>query len=84
MFGFILPGCCFEVWSSPDGFCVESIQGMLFNPLSGSWSWAESTALNYALCAVKGREGQLPGPAHTPEQQLAHDGAAVDQERREN
>ncbi|XP_023668823.1 ubiquinone biosynthesis O-methyltransferase, mitochondrial [Paramormyrops kingsleyae] len=67
-----------------NGFCVESIQGMLFNPLSGAWSWAESTALNYALCAVKGRGGQPPGPTHGPEQQLAHHGGAVDQERRES
>ncbi|XP_048880179.1 ubiquinone biosynthesis O-methyltransferase, mitochondrial [Brienomyrus brachyistius] len=67
-----------------NGFCVESIQGMLFNPLSGSWSWAESTALNYALCAVKGREEQPPSHTHGPEQQRTHDGGAADQERRES
>ncbi|XP_024241948.1 ubiquinone biosynthesis O-methyltransferase, mitochondrial isoform X2 [Oncorhynchus tshawytscha] len=36
-----------------NGFHVESIRGMLYNPLSGSWSWTESTSINYALHAVK-------------------------------
>lgn len=26
---------------------------MLYNPLSGAWSWTESTSINYALHAVK-------------------------------
>ncbi|MBN3305705.1 COQ3 protein, partial [Amia calva] len=36
-----------------NGFCVECIRGMFYNPISGSWSWIESTALNYAVHAVK-------------------------------
>ncbi|MGH0173117.1 UNVERIFIED_CONTAM: hypothetical protein FKN15_077769 [Acipenser sinensis] len=36
-----------------NGFYVESINGMCYNPLSGSWSWIESTAVNYAVHAVK-------------------------------
>ncbi|KAM9309211.1 ubiquinone biosynthesis O-methyltransferase, mitochondrial isoform 1-T1 [Pholidichthys leucotaenia] len=35
------------------GFSVQSVQGMLYNPLSGAWSWTNSTAINYALHAVK-------------------------------
>ena len=32
---------------------------MLYNPLSGSWSWLESTSVNYAMHAVKsGARGQ--------------------------
>uniref|UniRef100_A0A8C5ICF8 Ubiquinone biosynthesis O-methyltransferase, mitochondrial n=1 Tax=Junco hyemalis TaxID=40217 RepID=A0A8C5ICF8_JUNHY len=44
------------------GFSVRSVQGMLYNPLSGSWSWVQSTSLNYALHAV--RAGAAPQP-HT-------------------
>lgn len=36
-----------------NGFSVQSVQGMLYNPLSGAWSWTNSTAINYALHAVK-------------------------------
>lgn len=39
-----------------DGFSVQSVQGMLYNPLSGAWSWTNSTAINYALRAVKVRD----------------------------
>uniref|UniRef100_W5NKG7 Ubiquinone biosynthesis O-methyltransferase, mitochondrial n=1 Tax=Lepisosteus oculatus TaxID=7918 RepID=W5NKG7_LEPOC len=39
-----------------NGFCVESIHGMLYNPVSGSWSWTKSTSLNYAVHAVKQKE----------------------------
>nr|XP_046254809.1 ubiquinone biosynthesis O-methyltransferase, mitochondrial [Scatophagus argus] len=35
------------------GFSVQSVQGMLYNPVSGAWSWTNSTAINYALHAVK-------------------------------
>ncbi|XP_030641194.1 ubiquinone biosynthesis O-methyltransferase, mitochondrial [Chanos chanos] len=35
------------------GFRVESVRGMLYNPLTGRWSWTQSTAINYALHAVK-------------------------------
>ncbi|KAF3840167.1 hypothetical protein F7725_018884 [Dissostichus mawsoni] len=37
-------------------FISPSIQGMLYNPVSGAWSWTNSTAINYALHAVKARE----------------------------
>lgn len=41
--------------SSPfsDGFLVQSVQGMLYNPISGAWSWTSNTEINYALHAVK-------------------------------
>lgn len=38
------------------GFSVECIRGMLYNPVSGAWSWQQSTAINYALHALKRRE----------------------------
>lgn len=38
------------------GFSVQSVKGMLYNPLSGAWSWTDSTAINYALHAVKVRK----------------------------
>ncbi|XP_070821629.1 ubiquinone biosynthesis O-methyltransferase, mitochondrial [Chaetodon trifascialis] len=38
-----------------NGFSVQSVQGMLYNPVSGAWSWGNSTAINYALHAVKVR-----------------------------
>ncbi|XP_018612561.2 ubiquinone biosynthesis O-methyltransferase, mitochondrial [Scleropages formosus] len=48
------------------GFQVKSIRGMLFNPLSGSWSWVQSTAVNYALYAVKQNEELRGDGAETP------------------
>ncbi|XP_026149063.1 ubiquinone biosynthesis O-methyltransferase, mitochondrial [Mastacembelus armatus] len=39
-----------------NGFLVQSVQGMLYNPVSGAWSWTNSTAINYALHAVKLRD----------------------------
>ncbi|XP_077433118.1 ubiquinone biosynthesis O-methyltransferase, mitochondrial [Vanacampus margaritifer] len=36
-----------------NGFSVQSVQGMTYNPASGAWSWINSTAINYALHAVK-------------------------------
>lgn len=35
------------------GFTVESVQGMFYNPISGNWSWIPSTAINYAVVAIK-------------------------------
>lgn len=35
------------------GFTVESSQGMCYNPISGNWSWIPSTAINYAIVAIK-------------------------------
>eukprot|EP00063_Salmo_salar_P049454 XP_014024289.1 PREDICTED: ubiquinone biosynthesis O-methyltransferase, mitochondrial-like isoform X1 [Salmo salar] len=43
-----------------NGFHVESIRGMLYNPLSRAWSWTESTSINYALHAVKLEEEPDP------------------------
>ncbi|XP_064801367.1 ubiquinone biosynthesis O-methyltransferase, mitochondrial [Oncorhynchus masou masou] len=43
-----------------NGFHVESIRGMLYNPLSRAWSWTESTSINYALHAVKLEEEPNP------------------------
>lgn len=39
-----------------NGFSVLSVRGMLYNPVSGAWSWTNSTAINYALHAVKVKE----------------------------
>uniref|UniRef100_A0A3B5MTC4 Coenzyme Q3 methyltransferase n=1 Tax=Xiphophorus couchianus TaxID=32473 RepID=A0A3B5MTC4_9TELE len=36
-----------------NGFLVQSVQGMLYNPISGAWSWTSNTEINYALHAVK-------------------------------
>lgn len=36
-----------------NSFSVKTVNGMLYNPLTGSWSWIESTSINYALHAVK-------------------------------
>uniref|UniRef100_UPI0037E8B3D2 ubiquinone biosynthesis O-methyltransferase, mitochondrial n=1 Tax=Semicossyphus pulcher TaxID=241346 RepID=UPI0037E8B3D2 len=43
-----------------NGFSVKSVEGMLYNPASGSWSWTNSTAINYALHAVKVRDDAQP------------------------
>uniref|UniRef100_A0A3P9JW48 Ubiquinone biosynthesis O-methyltransferase, mitochondrial n=1 Tax=Oryzias latipes TaxID=8090 RepID=A0A3P9JW48_ORYLA len=40
-----------------NGFMVQSVQGMMYSPLSGAWSWTDSTAINYALHAVKEGHG---------------------------
>lgn len=42
------------------GFSVQSVQGMLYNPLSGGWSWTSSTSINYALHAIKPLENPQP------------------------
>ncbi|XP_022609207.1 ubiquinone biosynthesis O-methyltransferase, mitochondrial [Seriola dumerili] len=46
-----------------NGFSVQSVQGMLYNPVSGAWSWTNSTAINYALHAVKLRDDPQPDQA---------------------
>lgn len=43
-----------------NGFSVQSVRGMLYNPLSGAWSWTNSTAINYALHAIKVRDDPQP------------------------
>ncbi|NXA43610.1 COQ3 protein, partial [Eudromia elegans] len=35
------------------GFSVKAVNGMLYNPLTGAWSWMESRSLNYAVHALK-------------------------------
>ncbi|XP_041043113.1 ubiquinone biosynthesis O-methyltransferase, mitochondrial isoform X1 [Carcharodon carcharias] len=37
------------------GFTVETINGMLYNPLFDSWSWINNAGVNYALHAVKNK-----------------------------
>ncbi|XP_020383445.1 ubiquinone biosynthesis O-methyltransferase, mitochondrial isoform X1 [Rhincodon typus] len=37
------------------GFTVETINGMLYNPLFGSWRWIINASVNYALHAVKNK-----------------------------
>ncbi|XP_035527813.1 ubiquinone biosynthesis O-methyltransferase, mitochondrial [Morone saxatilis] len=46
-----------------NGFSVQSVQGMLYNPVSGAWSWTNSTAINYALHAVKVSDDPQPDRA---------------------
>ncbi|XP_020490062.2 ubiquinone biosynthesis O-methyltransferase, mitochondrial [Labrus bergylta] len=46
-----------------NGFSVQSVEGMLYNPVSGAWSWTNSTAINYALHAVKVRDDAKPDQA---------------------
>lgn len=46
-----------------NGFSVQSVQGMLYNPVSGAWSWTNSTAINYALHAVKLGDDPQPDQA---------------------
>ncbi|XP_076006312.1 ubiquinone biosynthesis O-methyltransferase, mitochondrial [Genypterus blacodes] len=62
------------------GFSVQSVQGTLYNPLSGSWSWTDSTSITYALHAVKQREEPLldlggdsgPQPDHRAHSAATH------------
>ncbi|XP_075718306.1 ubiquinone biosynthesis O-methyltransferase, mitochondrial [Rhinoderma darwinii] len=36
-----------------NGFVVDMLKGMLYNPLMGSWHWFDDTSINYAIHAVK-------------------------------
>ncbi|KAL7842581.1 hypothetical protein SRHO_G00242700 [Serrasalmus rhombeus] len=47
------------------GFSVQCIRGMLYNPVSGAWSWQQSTAVNYALHALKQMEEPQPHRVQT-------------------
>ncbi|KAI4891536.1 hypothetical protein NFI96_021546 [Prochilodus magdalenae] len=49
-----------ETMLESTGFTVECIRGMLYNPVSGAWSWQQSTAINYVLHALKRREDLQP------------------------
>uniref|UniRef100_A0A3Q2ZYY2 Ubiquinone biosynthesis O-methyltransferase, mitochondrial n=1 Tax=Kryptolebias marmoratus TaxID=37003 RepID=A0A3Q2ZYY2_KRYMA len=48
-----------------NGFSVQSVQGMMYNPVSGAWSWSDSTAINYALHAVKTSDGAEESCTHS-------------------
>ncbi|XP_019946749.2 ubiquinone biosynthesis O-methyltransferase, mitochondrial [Paralichthys olivaceus] len=60
-----------------NGFSVQSVQGMLYNPVSGAWSWTNSTAINYALHAVKLSDDPQPGRAEESGPHPEHHGAAT-------
>ncbi|XP_053919523.1 ubiquinone biosynthesis O-methyltransferase, mitochondrial isoform X2 [Cuculus canorus] len=45
-----------------NGFSVKTVNGMLYNPFSGSWSWMESTSINYAMHAVKSGAQEQSSP----------------------
>ncbi|XP_047454446.1 ubiquinone biosynthesis O-methyltransferase, mitochondrial [Mugil cephalus] len=53
------------------GFSVQSVQGMMYNPLSGAWSWTDSTAINYALHAVKPGDPAEDGSTHPEDPAVA-------------
>ncbi|XP_077145788.1 ubiquinone biosynthesis O-methyltransferase, mitochondrial [Ranitomeya variabilis] len=36
-----------------NGFVVDMLRGMLYNPLMGSWRWFDDTSVNYAIHAMK-------------------------------
>ncbi|XP_041798833.1 ubiquinone biosynthesis O-methyltransferase, mitochondrial [Chelmon rostratus] len=55
------------------GFSVQSVRGMLYNPVSGAWSWTNSAAINYALHAVKVRDD---AQAEQAEESSSHPAAA--------
>ncbi|XP_070691798.1 ubiquinone biosynthesis O-methyltransferase, mitochondrial [Pempheris klunzingeri] len=60
-----------------NGFSVQSVQGMLYNPVSGAWSWTNSTAINYALHAVKVRDDPQPDRAEESSPHPEHHAAAT-------
>ncbi|XP_035480686.2 ubiquinone biosynthesis O-methyltransferase, mitochondrial [Scophthalmus maximus] len=61
-----------------NGFSVQSVQGMLYNPASGAWSWTNSAAINYALHAVKLRDDPRRDPAEEDRGAAAHSSAPRD------
>ncbi|XP_041648620.1 ubiquinone biosynthesis O-methyltransferase, mitochondrial isoform X1 [Cheilinus undulatus] len=58
-----------------NGFSVQSVEGMLYNPVSGAWSWTNSTAINYALHAVKVRDDLQADYAEENNSQKDHSAA---------
>ncbi|XP_055491845.1 ubiquinone biosynthesis O-methyltransferase, mitochondrial [Leucoraja erinacea] len=44
-----------EKYLTSSGLTVEAINGMLFNPIFGTWSWINDCSVNYALHAVKSK-----------------------------
>ncbi|KAG1948072.1 ubiquinone biosynthesis O-methyltransferase, mitochondrial [Pimephales promelas] len=59
------------------GFYVEAIRGMMYNPLTGAWSWQQSTAINYALHAVKPKEEPQPDRVWAESENLGEPGRAT-------
>lgn len=57
-----------------NGFSVQSVKGMLYNPVTGAWSWTNNTAINYALHAVKVRQDP---PMHQAEEDPTQGAAAA-------
>ncbi|XP_048349956.1 ubiquinone biosynthesis O-methyltransferase, mitochondrial [Sphaerodactylus townsendi] len=49
-----------------NGFSVQTVKGMLYNPLLGSWSWTGTTSVNYALHAVKCSVQEQSSPSESP------------------
>ncbi|KYO40045.1 ubiquinone biosynthesis O-methyltransferase, mitochondrial [Alligator mississippiensis] len=49
-----------------NGFLVKAVNGMLYNPFSGSWSWIESTSINYALHAMKSKAQEQSSSREPP------------------
>lgn len=45
-----------------NGLSVQTVAGMLYNPLSGHWRWTKNTSLNYAAHAVKSGHQNNPAP----------------------
>ncbi|XP_035019027.1 ubiquinone biosynthesis O-methyltransferase, mitochondrial [Hippoglossus stenolepis] len=60
-----------------NGFSVQSVRGMLYNPVSGAWSWTNSTAINYALHAVKLSDDPQPDRAEDSGPHPEHHSAAT-------
>uniref|UniRef100_A0A671RNU6 Coenzyme Q3 methyltransferase n=1 Tax=Sinocyclocheilus anshuiensis TaxID=1608454 RepID=A0A671RNU6_9TELE len=58
------------------GFYVEAIRGMIYNPLTGAWSWQQSTAINYALHAIKRKEEPQPDRVWAESENLDEPGRA--------
>ncbi|XP_051575620.1 ubiquinone biosynthesis O-methyltransferase, mitochondrial-like isoform X2 [Myxocyprinus asiaticus] len=58
------------------GFYVEAIRGMMYNPLTGVWSWQKSTAINYALHAIKRKEEPQPEQTWAESENLDKPGQA--------
>uniref|UniRef100_A0A8C0FZE7 Coenzyme Q3, methyltransferase n=1 Tax=Chelonoidis abingdonii TaxID=106734 RepID=A0A8C0FZE7_CHEAB len=56
-----------------NGFLVKTVNGMSYNPLSGSWSWTESTSINYAVhamkCRVKEQSSSREPPSETDKEE---------------
>ncbi|KAM5163277.1 ubiquinone biosynthesis O-methyltransferase, mitochondrial [Mantella aurantiaca] len=55
-----------------NGFVVDTMRGMLYNPFMGSWRWFDDTSINYAVHALKTiRQEQASDIDFEKEQDLA-------------